>query len=102
MSGRFTRQQRRKRWADTGIVFPKEYVASVNHLSCSKHESIAAFAAQLQEFTALSSTYNEIVKFKSIAALLLKAARELENIVRLFIRLSSWSLSRESSSIASV
>ncbi|GAQ83740.1 hypothetical protein KFL_001600100 [Klebsormidium nitens] len=79
MSGRFVRQQRRKRWADTGIVFPPAFVARAALLARCDHPPIAAFAAQLSSFAALTSTYDEVARFKGIAALLLKAAKEIDS-----------------------
>ena len=81
MSGRFVRQQRRKRWADTGIVFPPAFVARVAVLAQCDHPEIAAFAEQLSSFAALTSTYDEVARFKGIAALLLKAAKEIDGQV---------------------
>ncbi|KAK3290091.1 hypothetical protein CYMTET_2493 [Cymbomonas tetramitiformis] len=71
MASKFKKQQRQKRYAESGIVFTSAYLDQVERLTAS---ALVSFKAELAGFTKLTSTFKELEKHKVLLTSLLSLA----------------------------
>ena len=72
MASKFKRQIRRKRWSDSGAVYPPAYAKEIHQILIdpARHPAVSHFGRQVAALTRLNSTYTEIPHLKNVTAAL--------------------------------
>ena len=72
MASKFKRQIKRKRWSDSGAVYPPAYAKEIHEILIdpARHPAASHFGRQVAALTRLNSTYTEIPHLKNVTAAL--------------------------------